>query len=414
MTESLGPDIDPPDGPAVDHSRLLRGRIRDEAAARGGLLPFDRFMELALYAPGLGYYVAGAQKFGRSGDFVTAPELTPLYGRCVAAQCREVLAALSPAYTAGGAVWGGDILELGAGSGALAVQVLLALEEASALPRRYLILEPSPELRTRQRRSLALQAPHLAPLVHWCDRLPAGLRGCVLANEVVDAMPVHRFCIGACGEPQELFVRWAGEGFEEVAADPVSPGLAAAVRALQGLGLACEPGYVSEINLRLGPWMGALAAALARGMLLIVDYGYAQDQYYRAERRTGTLLCHYRHRAGNDPYGLVGLADITAHVDFTALAHAGTSAGMRLAGYTTQAHFLIGCGIEAILSQLADGPDAMDALLAAKQLLLPGAMGERFQVIALDKGMDQGPAPAWTGFSFRDLRDRLGQRLGQG
>lgn len=408
MTESFGPDIDPPEGPAADHGRLLRRRIRDEAAARGGLLPFDRFMELALYAPGLGYYVAGAQKFGRGGDFVTAPDLSPLFGRCVAAQCREVLAALAPTCTAGGADGGGDILELGAGSGALAVQVLLALEEASALPRRYLILEPSPELRTRQRRSLALQAPHLAPLVHWCDRLPVGLRGCVLANEVVDAMPVHRFCIGAGGEAQELFVRSVGEELEEVAADPVSPGLAAAVRALQGRGLAREPGYVSEINLRLGPWMRAIAAALERGLMVIVDYGYAQDQYYRADRRTGTLLCHRHHRARTDPYRDIGLADITAHVDFTALAHAGTSAGMRLAGYTTQAHFLIGCGIEAMLARLAGGPDAMDALLAAKQLLLPGAMGERFQVMALDKGMDPGPAPGWTGFSFRDLRDRLG------
>ena len=383
-----------PDEAAIAHSRRLSELIRSEAASQGGLLPFDRFMELALYAPGLGYYVAGARKFGPEGDFVTAPELSPLFGRCVAEQCREVLDALGSA----------DILEIGAGSGALAADVLSALAGADRLPERYLILDLSPDLRERQRGLLTERVPELLPRVHWLDCLPTGFSGCVLANEVLDAMPVHRFRIDTGGEPLELFVRPADDGRYEVAAEPVSPGLAAAVQRLQARGLAVDPGYESEINLRLGPWLRALAASMERGLVLLVDYGYPRREYYLADRRGGTLMCHYRHRAQTDPYLLPGLQDITAHVDFSDVAEAGISSGFRLAGYTTQAHFLISCGLDGLLAQVAEGPDAMDLILGAKQLVLPSAMGERFQVLGLEKGIE-GP---WTGFSFRDLRDRLG------
>jgi len=382
-----------PDAAAAEHSRRLLDSIRDEAAAHGGLLPFDRYMELALYAPGLGYYVAGTRKLGPQGDFTTAPELSPLFGTCIAAQCREVLEALGD----------GDILEFGAGSGALAAQILSALADAAALPRRYLILELSPELRAGQQRLLAAQVPELLARVHWLDRLPTRLRGCILANEVLDAMPVHRFRIGADGSPQELFVRAAPNGLEEVAMEP-RPALAMALGRLQDRGLAVDPGYESELNLRLAPWLRALAETLERGLILLIDYGYPRTEYYRDDRRRGTLLCHYRHRAHPDPYLYPGLQDITAHVDFTAVAEAGTRAGLRLAGFTTQAHFLIGCGLDRLLAQVAAGPDAMDALLGAKQLVLPAAMGERFQVIGLDQGLSRD----WAGFSFRDLRDRLG------
>ncbi len=381
-----------PDTAAAEHSRRLLDLIRDEAAARGGLLPFDRYMELALYAPGLGYYVAGARKLGPHGDFVTAPELSPLFGACIAAQCREVLA--EPG--------GGDILEFGAGSGALAARVLSSLADTTALPHNYFILELSPELRARQRQLLAEQIPELLARVHWLDRLPAGLRGCILANEVLDAMPVHRFRIGVDGKPWELCVKPTPRGLEEVAAEP-RPELAAALRALQDRGLAVAPGYESELNLRLGPWVRALAEVLERGLILLIDYGYPRTEYYRDDRHRGTLLCYYRHRAHPDPYLYPGLQDITAHVDFTAVAAAGTQAGLRLAGYTTQAHFLIGCGLDRLLAQAAVGLDAMDTLLGAKQLVLPSAMGERFQVLGLDRGL----TTAWSGFSFRDLRERL-------
>jgi len=382
-----------PDAAAVEHNRRLLDLIRDETAARGGLLPFDRYMELALYAPGLGYYVAGTRKLGPHGDFTTAPELSPLFGACIAAQCREVLEALG----------GGDILEFGAGSGALAAQIMSSLADAAALPRSYLILELSPELRAGQQRLLAEQVPELLARVRWLDRLPTRLRGCILANEVLDAMPVHRFRIGADGRPRELFVRPARNGLEEVAMEP-RPELAMALGRLQDQGLAVDPGYESELNLCLAPWLRALAEMLERGLILLIDYGYPRAEYYRDDRRRGTLLCHYRHRAHPDPYLYPGLQDITAHVDFTAVAEAGIRAGLRLAGFTTQAHFLIGCGLDRLLARVAAGPDAMDTLLSAKQLVLPSAMGERFQVIGLDQGLSRD----WAGFSFRDLRDRLG------
>jgi len=380
---------------AAKHSRRLLDLIREEASSRGGLLPFDRFMELALYAPGLGYYVAGTHKLGPEGDFVTAPELSPLFGRCIAEQCREVLEALE----------GGDVLEFGAGSGALAAEVLTALATTSALPHSYLILELSPELRERQHRLIAERVPHLASRVRWLDRLPEGFRGCVLANEVLDAMPVHRFRVGADGKPRELFVEPAPEGLEEIAAAPVSPGLPEAVHGLQDKGLAIDPGFESELNLRLAPWIRSLAEVVEQGLVLLIDYGYPRHEYYRSDRRGGTLTCHYRHRAHFDPYLHPGLQDITAHVDFTAIAEAGSCAGLRLAGYTTQAHFLIGCGLDRLLTRAATDPNALDLTLGAKQLVLPSAMGERFKVIGLNKGLDR----PWSGFSFRDLRERLDQ-----
>lgn len=404
MSHPAGIAADVPDTEAREHSRRLLDSIRREAHARGGLLPFDRFMELALYAPGLGYYVAGTRKLGRDGDFVTAPELSPLFGRCIAEQCRAVLAALGPEGES-------DILEFGAGSGTLAAEVLSSLREHDALPKRYLILEPSPDLRQRQQRFLAERAAELLARVRWLDHLPEGFQGCVLANEVLDAMPVHRFRIGADGRPREIFVRPSPEGLEELSGEVVSPGLVAAVQALQDRGLAVDSGFESEINLRLGPWMVALSEVLERGAVFILDYGYPQAEYYRDDRSHGTLLCHYRHRAQADPYLHLGLQDIGAHVDFTAVAEAGASTGLRLAGYTTQANFLIGCGIDRFLAQASEGPNALDLMLGAKQLLLPSAMGERFQVIGLDKGVSED----WSGFSFRDLRDRLdGGRPGFG
>jgi len=383
-------------------SRQLAALIRAEAAAAGGLLPFDRFMELALYAPGLGYYAAGSAKLGAAGDFTTAPEVSPLFGRCLAAQCREVLRAL-----AADAIAGGDILELGAGSGALAAEILGALGQEGPLPGRYLILEPSPDLQARQAEQIARRVPWAR--VEWLARLPEGFSGVVLANEVLDAMPVHRFRIGADGRPLEVLVRpgehGAQTGWEEVATEPRSAGLTQAVRALQARGLATEPGYASEINLRLRPWLVALAAALDRGLILLIDYGYPEADYYRPERRGGTLMCHARHRAHTDPYQDIGLQDISAHVDFTAVARHGAAAGLGLGGYTTQALFLIGCGLDRELAAAAADPGrAMDLALGARTLVLPSAMGERFQVIALEKAVS-GP---WCGFASRDLSSRLG------
>jgi SAM-dependent MidA family methyltransferase len=372
---------------------LLRARI----AEADGCLPFDRFMETALYEPGLGYYVAGAKKLGPGGDFVTAPEISPLFGRCIAAQCREALAA----------VGAGDILELGAGSGALAADVLEALAGADALPGCYLILEPSPDLAERQRALLTARLPALVPRVRWVAEPPAGFRGVVLANEVVDAMPVHRFAIGAHGEILEICVALDGDAPIERLRPPVSPGLTEAVRRLQAVGLARIPGYRSEINLRADAWLRLLAERIEAGLVLLIDYGYPRGEYYLPERGAGTLMCHYRHRAHADPFIHLGLQDITAHVDFSALAEAGADAGFSLAGYTTQANFLLGCGLDALVAEAADDVQTMLSLAAgAKQLLLPSAMGERFQVLGLARDLSP-PDGVWRGFSVRDLSGRL-------
>lgn len=368
--------------------------MRAEAATRGGQLPFDRFMELALYAPGLGYYTAGAHKFGGGGDFVTAPEISPLFGRCLARQCAEVLDALG----------GGDILELGAGTGALAADLLDSLEHEGRPPGRYLILEPSPDLRARQQGLLRERQPHVAGRVHWLDRLPEDFTGVLLANEVVDAMPVHRFKVREDGSPAEIFERPVADGWEEIVSEPVSPGLVDAVQALQAEGLSQEPRYESEINLRLRPWIAALSEAMNRGLVLLIDYGYPRSEYYHPARETGTLMCHFQHRAHSDPSVHLGLQDITAHVDFSALADAGLAAGMEVAGFATQAHFLIGCGLDEMLAEVAAKGGDLDLILGAKQLVLPAGMGERFRVLGLAKGVSR----SWRGFSLRDLRGRLG------
>jgi len=385
------PSVDPA---AEAHRRRLANLMRAKAMEHGGLLPFDRFMELALYAPGLGYYIAGAHKFGAGGDFVTAPEISPLFGRCLARQCAEVLTTLS----------GGDILEFGAGTGALAVELLAGLESQGTLPGRYLILEPSPELRARQQRLLRKRQPGMFDRVEWLDRLPGSFSGVVLANEVADAMPVHRFVVREHGSVGEICVRPVADSWEEIVVDPISPGLVEAVQALQAQGLARTPGFASELNLRLRPWTGALAGAMRQGLALVIDYGYPRHEYYHPSRDTGTLMCHYRHRAHGAVYEHIGLQDITAHVDFSALADAALAAGMQVAGFTTQAHFLIGCGFDELLAEALDDSNGFDLMLGAKQLVMPSGMGERFRVLGLAKDIDR----PWRGFSLRDLRGRLG------
>lgn len=388
-----------PDPEAAAHSARVAARIAHEIAACGGAIPFERFMELALYAPGLGYYSAGAAKLGPGGDFTTASEATPLYARCVAAQCHEILEALG----------GGIVAELGAGSGAFAAELLASLERAGRVPERYLILDVSAELRARQRDTFARRAPGLADRVEWLDRLPADLNGVVIANEVVDALPVALFRIAPAdaqsGRVQELFVTADGDGFALVARPP-RPDVAACVADIEReLGAPLPPGYASECRPRLGAWVAGVAGMLARGVALFVDYGLPRRELYAAERERGTLLCHYRHRVHGDPLLWPGLQDIGAWVDFSALAAAGEAAGLALAGFTTQAHFLIGCGLAAQFEQaVAASPESAHALASAVRLLtLPGEMGERFRVLALARDY----AAPLRGFGERDLTRTL-------
>lgn len=370
--------------------------IRAEIAEAGGALSFSRYMELALYAPGLGYYSAGSHKFGAQGDFITAPETSPLFARCLARQCQQVLAALG----------GGAILEFGAGSGVLAVELLLELERLDCLPSAYFILELSAELRARQQCLLSQRAAHLLDRIHWLESLPAlGLRGVVLANEVLDAMPVQLF-VRSGGAINERCVTSEEQGFvwRDV---PAGAPLAQAVATLQtALPEPLPDGYCSEINPALPGWVTSLAATLEQGVALLIDYGYPHREYYLPERSAGTLMCHYRHRVHADPLILTGLQDITAHVDFTAVAATGLAAGLDIAGYTTQAHFLLGSGLPELAA--ASDPQDLAAHLAVtdqiKTLTLPGAMGERFKVLALARGLGDLPL---RGFALRDLRGRL-------
>lgn len=368
-------------------SDALRERIRTEIEAAGGAIDFARYMELCLYAPGLGYYDSGAVRFGEGGDFVTASELSPLFAQCLARQCAEVLERLG----------GGDLFEAGAGSGRLAVGLLSALERLGVLPRRYLILELSPVLRQRQAETLRRIAPHLAGRVQWCEALPEeDLRGVLLANELLDALPVARFRVRS-RKIVRLAVGWADGGFvwRERPADE------ATVARVAPLGL--PDGYTSEIGFHVEAWVRTLAERLAAGVMLLIDYGFPRHEFYHPERRAGTLMCHYRHRAHGDPLILAGLQDITAHVDFTAVAAAGTEAGLVLNGYTSQAAFLLALGIHELA---AAGPDTRVRLEHAQQvkkLTLPHEMGELFKVIALGRGVPG----RLLGFTLLDRSGRL-------
>ena len=387
----------PPADPTPDeaaHSARLVERIRAAMDEAGGRIGFARFMEMALYEPGLGYYSAGARKFGASGDFITAPEVAPVFSRCVAAQCAEVLQSLG----------GGDVLELGAGSGAMAAAMLAELEVLQSLPARYLILDVSADLRERQRETLAGAVPHLLERVRWLDRLPDSLAGVVVANEVLDAMPVERFVVRD-GCILSLDVEWRSGRFEW-AESPATADLRGRVeRILAEAGAHWPDGYSSELNAGLEPWLASVADSLERGVMLFVDYGLPRRELYAAERSSGTLLCHFRHRFHDDALVNVGLQDITAWVDFTAVAEAGERAGLQVAGYTTQAHFLIGNDLARHVAE-ASRMDLVQRVNLSRQamlLTLPGEMGERFRAIALAKGYDS----PLRGFAVRDLRHTL-------
>ena len=378
------------------HAARVRAALSAALTAAGGWLPFSTCMQLLLYAPGLGYYAAGARKFGEGGDFVTAPEVSAVFGRCLATQCAEVL----------GALGGGEILELGAGSGALARELLIELARVGRLPARYRILEVSPELRARQQQQVAALPGELAGRVHWEERVPAGpLRGVVLANEVLDALPVERFRITASGV-EELGVEYTGESFRW-RARPAGAALAAAVAAIAAdRGAPLPEGQVGEACLRLGPWLAAVTAPLTAGVALFLDYGCARGEYYAAVHAAGTLACFHRHRRHDDPFINLGLQDLTAWVDFTRVAEAGVAAGLEVAGYTSQANFLLANDFEHHLarlrSEVAPAEEPLCARAAAR-LVLPADMGERFKCIALARDRS---APL-AGFRLRDYRHTL-------
>ena len=387
------PDLTPDE---AAHSAALMEHIRAVIEAEGGWIGFDRFMQLALYEPGLGYYSAGARKFGAEGDFITAPEVAPVFSRCLALQCAEVIRELGPE---------SRLLELGAGSGVMAAELLAELERQDALPAEYWILDLSADLRERQRETIAQSVPHLLARVQWLDSLPdEPFTGMILANEVLDALTFERFAIrngdvNALGVSSEFGQLQLGEV-------RAASRLVAAVRKIEeDTGAALPDGYESEVCTGLARWFESIAYSLERGVILFIDYGLPRREYYSVERTRGTLLCHFRHRFHEDALTRVGLQDITAWVDFTAVAEAAQGAGCEVAGYTTQAHFLIGCGLGDFVANV-EGLELVQRLNLSRQamvLTLPGEMGERFKVIALSKNYDS----PLRGFVTRDLRHSL-------
>ena len=379
-----------PDSEALAHSARVVERVQTEIEGRGGVLPFDRYMDLVLYEPGLGYYASGTRKFGRQGDFVTAPELGSLYGRCVARQVAQILAQLD----------GGSLLEFGAGSGVLAATVLTELAERDSLPAEYLIVEVSPALRAQQQQTLAGQIEQNLVKVRWLDSLPeSGFRGVILANEVLDAMPIIRFRVGAEGHMTAGVVRRNGHLDWSWQRDPSHDGRID--RLVQQYGLVAD--YTSEVNPRAAAWMQTVGRVLDAGLILVMDYGYPGAEYYHYERSDGTLMCHYQHRAHMDPFLYPGLQDLTAHVDFSAVAAAGQLAGLDIAGFTSQEAFLLSTGVLDLVAHESSGP--VDPKLSAelKQLTLSSEMGESFKALAMVKHIDS----PLLGFSLRDRRVAL-------
>lgn len=387
-----------PAAPAAQASHELGGRIADAIRAAGGWIGFDRYMAMALHEPALGYYASGSRKFGADGDFVTAPELSPLFGRCLAAQCAHWFDAAPAA-----------VVEFGAGSGALAAQLLESLAALGSAPERYSIVELSAPLRTRQRETLAARVPALAGRVEWLDALPERIEGVVVANEVLDAMPVRvfRWREGAVFERGVACApQGGGFGFADRLADDAFAARVLAVLREAWAGVDEPVGdYVSEIGEQAQGWVATVARRLARGAMLLLDYGFPRAEYYHAHRSTGTLQCHYRHRVHDDPFVWPGLQDITAHVDFTAVSRAARAAGLQPLGYNSQARFLLDCGL---LDRLAELPRD-DARLwtkqaqAAQMLLSEAEMGELFKAIAFGRDVpDDAP-----GFATRDRRGAL-------
>jgi SAM-dependent MidA family methyltransferase len=383
-----------PGDAARQHSQQLIGLLINDIEQHGGRISFERYMSLALAAPGLGYYVSGNQKLGEAGDFVTAPEISALFSRCLARQCAPVLSDLASE----GAV---EILEFGAGSGVMAADLLLELERLGRLPSRYLILEVSGELRQRQQQTLQKKAGHLLEQVRWLDALTVSdFRGVILANEVLDAMPVHLF-FKEKEKLGEYYVGWNGEQFVWEKDGFSNRQVEAHVSALAS---QLPDHYRSELNLAMDAWIASIAESMDKAVMIIIDYGFPRAEYYHPQRDQGTLMCHYRHRSHDDPFVYPGLQDITAHVDFTAVAEAADAAGLRVAGYNTQAMFLLATGLESMLQSTdVSDPEFLHLAKQVKTLTMPGEMGELFKVMALSKGYDQ----ALLGFSLQDLRGKL-------
>ncbi len=389
-------ELPKPDAQAGQRSHQLVEKIKQSIEDNNGQISFASFMQQALYTPGLGYYSSGLQKFGQRGDFITAPEVSPLFAQCLARQTAEIFRYLETPC----------VLEFGAGSGVLAVELLHALQQLDALPRHYYILELSAELKHRQKQQIDEAVPHLAERVVWLEQLPVQpLNAVVIVNEVLDAMPVECFAVAKNDCLQRLSVRVKDDVLEAKFTQASSVMVKVKQTIEQRIEQTLPPGYASEYNPQLSSWLSALSQTVAAGVVLLIDYGYSASEYYHPDRVNGTLMCYYRHRAHSQPLWYPGLQDITAFVDFTDVAYSAVKAGFSVAGYTSQAAFLLANGLSELhAEQLSD--DTRQQLVLSQQiktLTLPSEMGERFKVMALTKKID---VPL-SGFTWQDYRNRL-------
>ena len=377
-----------PSAAAIKHSQKLIAHLLKLIAQQHGWIGFDQYMQTALYAPGLGYYQSGSHKIGAAGDFITAPEITPLFSQCLAEQIAPILSALDQPI----------IFELGAGSGKMAADILLQLQRQHALPHAYWILEPSADLQARQQAYLTEQLPDFVAQIQWLRHLPdQDFNGLIIGNEVLDALPVKRFQVSQ-QTIYELGVSFDGERLQWQRGQPLT--LPAALPHCA----QWPEQFTSEINTQLLNWLASISAHLQQGAMLFLDYGYSAREYYHPDRCHGTLSCYYRHYKHDDPFVYPGLQDITASVDFSALAQAAIDCDLTVAGYTTQALFLAVNQIDKLTQDcLAAHPDNNTQTLAKiRQLMLPEAMGETVKVMALIKGEDINCFEQWV-----DMRHQL-------
>lgn len=374
-----------PDPLAKAQTERLHSKIAETIRSEGPI-PFSEFMRVALYEPGLGYYSAGARKFGPGGDFVTAPEISPLFSRCLANQCAQILSEIP----------GGSILEFGAGTGVMAKEILLSLQAQNCLPTHYFIMEVSADLRDRQKTTLASLGPFLFDRVVWLDALPASFSGIILANEVLDAMPVTKFFVDE--EIREFYVDYVGGRFSWKLEEIKDATLVDKIKALP---LSGGP-YESEINAFAEPWIKSVSDILVEGVCIVVDYGFPAREYYHPQRNRGTIMCHYQHRAHDNPLIYVGIQDITAHVDFTAIAEAASAHGFCVEGFLNQATFLMNCGLMEFYP-LDDALAQYQVSQQIKKLTLPSEMGELFKVMAISKNFSSD----LLGFSKMNRLERL-------
>ncbi len=370
-----------PDEFALKLSADLKQIICTAIMENGGSISFEQYMQMALYEPGLGYYSAGSSKFGETGDFVTAPEISSIFSRCLARQCQQVLSETSSAEVSSAC-----ILELGPGTGVMAIDILRELERNNSLPEIYYLLESSADLRQRQQLNVKNAIPHLEERIVWLDRLPEKkIDGIILANEVIDAMPVKRIVFD--GEVEEYVVACKSKSNDQIRFQwirkRINQTLKTTVQAmLDELREEIPTPYITEINLNIRPWLNSLNDVLNKGLILISDYGYPRQEFFHPQRNAGTLICHYRHHVHDDPFLYPGLQDITASVDFTAVAEAAVDIGLDISGFTTQAHFLIACGLDQFISDYKTDDVINRAQMThqVSKLTMPGEMGENLNL----------------------------------